>query len=58
MCKIGKVVLINDKNLPRHCWKLGIVETLLKSFDEAERTAMVRVSNERKLKIAINYYIF
>ena len=42
--RIGDVVLIADKDLPRNCWKKAVVSEVLPDLDGSVRRAIIRVS--------------
>lgn len=45
-------MLINDKNLPRSCWKIDIIESSIKNFDGVKSTVLVKTTNVKKVKRA------
>lgn len=51
-CKVSKIMLINDKNLPRSCWKIDIIESSIKNFDGVKSTVLVKTTNVKKVKRA------
>lgn len=52
--EIGEVVIIDDENMGRAGWKLGVIEEFSPSADHLIRSALVRTSKEKKLRRPIN----
>ena len=52
---VGDVVLIEEDKLPRFCWRMGLVGSLIYGKDEAARGTVVRVSKTcREISRAVN----
>ena len=48
---IGDVVLIEEDKVPRFCWMIGLVESLIYGKDGAARRAVVRVISRAVSKL-------
>ncbi|KAK3107024.1 hypothetical protein FSP39_005438 [Pinctada imbricata] len=46
--KVGDVVLVKDKNVPRSDWPIGIMEQAIESDDDLVRKAVIRLNRENK----------
>ena len=53
--KVGELVLISDKNLKRHRWRVVVVEELISSEDGHVRGCKLRITNNKsKIPTYIN----
>ncbi len=50
---IGDIVSIQEPNLPRGSWRLGRIQELIQSGDEAIRSAKIRLPNGKLFTRAI-----
>ena len=52
--QVGQVVIIKDKKIPRHMWKLGRIERLISGNDGNVRTADIYLLGNRHMQRSIN----
>ena len=56
--RIGDVVLIADKYLPRNCWKKAVVSKVFPDLDGTVRSAITRASAGRTYERAVRQYVY